>query len=798
VATTTSAYGYRARGPQGPVLSLESDWLFGGPIAAGPDEWSDVPLLEAWCAPETSEERMESVSLPHTVVPLSWNKWNPSIWEHVWIYRRHFDGPQAPVGSVSLLHFESVMTAATVVLNGHRLGKHFGGYLPFAFDVTGILRERDNVLAVLVDSRFDVNVPPNAPFPVQSSAIDFWQPGGITGRVYLQTLPAVSIADVQLTPLNVLSSERSLRAAVTLRAIQPIGATQLRITVSSPDGAEVASEIFDASPGPETTVVELAGLADIRLWDVEAPQLYHVDVELLVDGAVVHEYRTRTGFREARFETDGFFLNGKRVYLRGVNRHGYYPFVGFAMPDRAQARDAAILRHELNSMMVRCAHYPPAPAFLDACDELGLLVWEEPPGWQFVGDAEWRGRVLENITDMIARDINRPSIILWAARLNETPDLVDLYGETEALVKKLDPSRATSGTMHGPYWQSVLYQHDVFSYDDYSTGTTDDGDRYPVLLEPQDPRPYLVAETVAARSSPTVMYRRGDLAYVQQHQSLDYSIAHDIAMGNPRFTGLLAWVAFDYQTGAANVHHGVKAAGLGDVFRILKPGAAIYRAQVSPQERIVLEPAFTWDPWFDEISDRVGRDWGPGANAIVCSNCERIDVYLDDIFVDRVSAARDRFGNLEYPPFFVDLSGARDGLPELRIDGVLDGAAVISRRWSGSHAGDVLSVEADDAELVADGVDVTRVVIGIADRFGNLRGKFLRGAVAVEVSGPGQLLGEAQLSLEDSGGVGAVWVKSVAGLPGTIVVRAQHDSYGAEVIQIRSLSGDHNLKRAES
>ena len=212
--------------------------------------------------------------------------------------------------------------------------------------------------------------------------------------------------------------------------------------------AEATREVVVDRVGRVPFAVTLSELGDIRLWDVDDPNLYDVVVSVVSGRRVGHETSTRVGFREARFERDGFFLNGRRLQLFGLNRHEWYPYVGAAMPDRVHRRDAEILKYDLNCNMVRCSHYPQSPAFLDACDELGLLVWEESPGWDYIGDDAWREQVVRNVEDMVRRDRNRPSVIIWGTRLNETENDVELYARTRSAAVRLDGTRATTGAVN--------------------------------------------------------------------------------------------------------------------------------------------------------------------------------------------------------------------------------------------------------------------------------------------------------------------------------------------------------------
>src|SRR5690606_15369707 len=161
---------------------------------------------------------------------------------------------------------------------------------------------------------------------------------------------------------------------------------------------------------------------------------------------------TRFGFREARFEADGFFLNGERLPLIGLNRHQTYPYIGAAAPARLQRRDAEIVKWELGCNLVRTSHYPQSRYFLDRCDEIGLLVFEEIPGWQHIGDEAWKQLSLDYLRAMIERDRNRPAIVLWGVRVNESGDDTAFYRATNDLAHELDPTRQTGGVRY--IWES--------------------------------------------------------------------------------------------------------------------------------------------------------------------------------------------------------------------------------------------------------------------------------------------------------------------------------------------------------
>jgi beta-galactosidase len=557
-------------------------------------------------------------------------------------------------------------------------------------------------------------------------------------------------------------------ASVTLN-LELVDGTRTLATATAP--------VTISQAGQVAVNATLSALPDITLWDTAHPKLYTVVATLVVNGSPLHNYQVRIGFRAASFQLDGFYLNGNRVKLFGLNRHQIFPWAGHALPARVQARDAEILRDELNCNIVRCSHYPQSEAFYDACDELGLLVWEEIPGWGYFGDAAWQQAAYQDVHDMIVRDRNRPSVIVWGAMPNEAGEYVAEYTLYNDLAHALDDSRPTGGDDGSRTDASFVF--DVFSYHDYSSVTGSDGVREPTLAAPVDAagRPYLVCEAVGTLSGPALYYRRTDTQDVQQGEATAHAIVHNIAASDDRYCGVVAWACFDYPSGNGNEFQGTKYVGVHDLFRIPKPGAAIYQAQVDPKTRPVIAPAFYWD--FGPTSPVTSL-----GSAMICSNLDQLKVYVGGKLFATVAPDTTGYGNLPYPPSFVDFSTV-DGSarPDLRIDGYLGGAKVMSKSLAADPSGDRLSLAADDTVIDADGADATRLVFRAVDRFGAPR-PYVTGPVTLTVDGPGALVGGNPVDFTATGGAAAVWVRSLPGSPGRVTVQASHASLGRATARV--------------
>jgi beta-galactosidase len=766
-----SAAGSEVRVATGPAnfrFPLDQDWLFGGRFAA------------AAMQPHFDDKAFAKVTLPHCVSKLSWQDWDPAEWEDVWIYRRHFSLPGEFKHRRVFLDFDGVMNTAAPAINGHALPPYAGGYLPFHYEITDYLQPNKNVLAVAIDSRWNP-VPPDGN-PKGPTSVDYLEAGGIVRPVALRAVPQIFISGVFAKPVNVLDSNRRIEVACTIdAAVAPQKPVELKVEMR--DGGRVvavASKTLKlGQPGETEVALTLSDLGNVKLWDVDSPHLYQIVTTLLLDGEPLHDCRTRIGLREARFEVDGFFLNGRRFRFMGLDRHEIYPYVGFAMPARVMRRDAEIIRREFNCNAVRCSHYPQNEAFLDACDELGLMVWEETPGWGYLGDDAWKELVLRDVKAMIRRDRNHPSIIIWGVRVNESKNDPALYQRTKAAAKELDGSRPTSGSM--TVHSTKNWHQDVFALDDYHSAP--DGS---VGIEAPLPGvPYMLSECVGQYSYGSKnkgfnnKYRRAGDLILQTNQALFHAQAHDRAAAYPRFCGVIAWCAFDYSS-QMNAYNEVKCPGVADVFRIPKLGASFYQAQVSPQVRPVIQPDFYWDFGLNSPE-------GPGKHAAIFSNCDRLDIFIAGKQIASVQPDRGNYPRLQYPPFFCDLDlddAAVKSKPDLRIDGYVGGQLALSRSFSSDPKKDQLLLAADDAELAGDGVDATRLVFKVADQFGADRA-FGGGEVVFEISGPGTIVGDNPFTLmDDSGGVGAVWIKTAPGGSGPITVKAVHSTLGEKTVTI--------------
>jgi beta-galactosidase len=695
------------------------------------------------------DSAFERVTVPHTNIQLPWHSFDDKSYEFVSIYRRPFRLPASTRGRRVFVDFEGVMTASTVWINGTRLGEYKGGYTPFSFELTQHVDwAAENLLAVEVDSTERADIPPFG------NEIDYLTFGGIYREVSLRVVAPTYLENIFAQPKDVLSGKPTLDVQYFLERDRQAQESGLTLEAALYDGERLlAKATKDVADGEEVGVIHLDNLGTIELWDLKTPKLYRAEVRLLRGSHLLDNDSRRIGFREAKFTPQGFSLNGSVVKLRGLDHHQTFPWVGQAMPGRVQRRDAMILRKELKCNIVRTSHYPQSRHFLDACDEIGLLVLEEIPGWQHIGDQAWQDIAVDNVGRMIRRDWNHPAIILWGVRINESPDNHDFYTRTNALAHQLDSTRQTGGIRNFP--GSELLE-DVFTVNDFG---------FP-LRAPNHPL-YLNTEFVG-HTYPTKTI--DNIERLREH-TLRHARIHDQLASDPQYAGGIGWCAFDYNThdnfgsGDRICYHGVT-----DIWRQPKPAAGFYRSQCDPDEEIVLEPAFHWA----RGDENVGF-----TRALVCSNCDHLKFFVNGRLVAEVDPDRTEFKHLKYAPFSADLSHVRGGWGDLRIDGYIQGKQMISRSFSGRGVDRKFSVRPDDASLIADGADTTRVVLRVTDEFDAIR-PFASDAIRFELTGPAKLIGDNPFALV--GGAGAVWIRA-GETPGKAQLTARHPYLGAQTIQ---------------
>ena len=742
------------------VIEFNHNWRY-------KEEWK-----AEFVSPGFDDSSWEKVHVPHTNLELPYNYFDEKSYQFISAYRKTFELDQSFQGKRILVNFEAVMAYAEVYLNGRLVGSHKGGYTPFSLDLTDhVLFGQENVLTVQVDSRERDDIPPFG------HMIDYLCYGGIYREVSLSILDPLYIKNVFAKPQKVLEEKKQVETTVFLKNTS---AAEENITVEvslSREGKEIARQkkTVIVSPGAEESFdICLTDLTGIKLWDIDNPNLYDLKVTLSKGKEQTDSFHTRIGFREAVVKPDGFYLNGEKIMLRGLNRHQSFPYVGYAMPERVQKKDADILKYELGLNLVRTSHYPQSRHFLDRCDEIGLMVFEEIPGWQYIGDEEWQEVAKENVREMIERDWNRPSIFLWGVRINESQDCHDFYRETNRIARELDPTRQTGGVR---YIEHSELLEDVYTMNDFIHSGGEQILRDQKQVTGLDEYvPYMVCE-FNGHMFPT---KRFD----QEERLMEHALRHlrvqDRAAQDPHIAAAIGWCAFDYNThfefgsGDRICHHGVM-----DMFRIPKSAAHFYASQMDPKVKPVLEPATHWT--------RGDRSIGGVLPLVIFTNCDAVEAFVNGESIGKLFPEKEKFPGVPHPPAMIteipETGNWGMEWPSIEFVGYLNGERVTTRRFVKNPAATALIIEVDDRELRADGIDATRAVFKLVDQVGNIL-PYAMEAIQIEVEGEGKLIGPKITSL--IGGAIGAWIKSTEN-PGEIRITAKTNSRQAKPVVIRTV-----------
>jgi beta-galactosidase len=394
-----------------------------------------------------SEQYWENVNLPH-----SWNSEDatdnlPGYRRSASWYKKHLAIERVNQNQKYLLYFEGANITSTIYVNGKEAGGHIGGYIGFEIDITDYVKNGNNEIYVRVDNGYNRDV-----IPSQKS--DFFIYGGITRDVWLRTEPLTAIGKVKITTPKVSKETASLQLIIPAIEIDNISEVKLKAVLIDPSGKQVASKVVEASSAKQKIVID--NINSPKLWDTQNPNLYAVNILLLKNDTVIDEVSEQVGFRWFEFKEHGpFYLNGERLLLRGTHRHEEHAGVGAAMSNELHRKDMELLK-EMGTNFVRLAHYPQDPEIYNACDELGLLVWDELPWCRGgLGEEKWQENTKTMLKEIIDQNYNHPSIIIWSLgnEMYWLPDFEDggntekmniFLKELNTIAHEMDPTRKTA------------------------------------------------------------------------------------------------------------------------------------------------------------------------------------------------------------------------------------------------------------------------------------------------------------------------------------------------------------------
>ncbi len=577
----------------------------------------------------------QAVRLPHTVKELPLHYIDHTAYQMLCGYRRYLTLGEELKGKRIFLQFDGAAHIAQVYLNGRHLATHSTGYTAFRVEITAdAVLGGENLLAVKLDTTENPATPPFG------HVVDYLTFGGLYREVWLDIRAESHIQDLYITTP---APDRM----------------EVAVTPERGDGCTYRAELLDEAG---TVVLTQEGPAALtlsypqaRIWSQEDPYRYTCRVSMVKDGEILDVQAVKTGFRTLKFDSDGFYLNGKKTFLRGLNRHQCWPYIGYAAPEHLQREDARILKEELGCVIVRTSHYPQSHYFIDECDRLGLLVFTEIPGWQHIGDGAWQDQAVENVREMVLQYRNHPSIIFWGVRINESQDNDAFYRRTNALARELDPTRPTTGVRC--FEKSSLLE-DVYSFNDFVHSGENRGVQPKNRVTPDMGKPLLITEH-NGHMFPTKPF---DNWQRRQEHALRHVRVQDGAAADGKHIGCIGWCMFDYAThkdfgsGDRICYHGVL-----DSFRNPKLAAAVYASQ--SEERPVLAVGSAMD-----IGDYNAGNIG---SVYVFTNADEVRLYKNGEFVSALPKAR--WNSLPHGPMLMEdtigsLLETREGYPKAQAD----------------------------------------------------------------------------------------------------------------------------------
>jgi beta-galactosidase len=764
--------------------SVNQDWEFYRPDDATTKSSMVAPDNTAW----------ETVCLPHSVRLEPLNASGGRNYQGICWYRKTFTANPAWAGKTIYLHFEGAMQVADIWLNDKNLLSHYGGYLPFTVDLTGKLPldGKPSTLLVRLDNSDNPEVPPGK----AQSGTDFSYFGGLYRSVWLEVLNPVHISDEYLANrvagggIFVTYPEVSAaQATVAVQTeIQNDGSANQNCTVSQEivgaDGKPVASEAHTLTvhAGEWGTARQSLRVVSPLLWHPYHPHLYTLRTSVRAGSQLLDQRETRIGIRRFQFTQKGLFINDERFFTIGVNRHQDHPYVGYALPPSAQYRDALKLR-EAGFTSYR-SHYPQDPSFMDACDKLGIIAIVSNPGWQFFGGKTFAERSYQNVREMVRRDRNHPSVMLWEPVLNESRYTPEFCRTVHELVHAEYPGDQcfTAGDDErgdGEHILDVLYAWRSGNKPRFGREWGDGVDNW----ADQQSR---VRVDRAWGEMPMLVQAMTHLAKLEK-----------TIKGNTT-GGADLWAGIDCYRG---YHHQPFYGGPLDLFRLPKFDYYMFQSQRPPE---VVLPGVDSGPMV--FIANFATPSSP-ANVTVFSNCEEVRLYQNGklLATQKPDAGR----SVPHPPFTFSTSGqdtdkttyymtnveSKPYVPaEYRAEGLIGGKVVAEHRVQSPGVMSQIQLTVDDCgqTLIADGADWVRVHACVCDKRGAVN-PFSDDLITFSVEGPGSIIGDARIGanpVRPRFGIATVLVRAGTA-PGRIRVRAEAFGLrvGETVIESRAAAG---------
>ncbi|MGQ7946111.1 glycoside hydrolase family 2 protein [Flavobacterium sp. WC2509] len=584
-------------------------------------------------------------------------------------------------------YFEGVMQQAEVWINDQKVTTHIGGYLPFTVDATPFIdTEKENTIKVKVNNEDNADFLPGKPL----KDLDFNYYGGIYRNVYCITTNKLYITDAVHA-----GKKASGGIYVNFDAIAKDKATGtvqvdlknefttdqnavLKFTISNKAGDKTVSqsESILIKANSDQAITQKISVKNPKLWSISNPNLYTLQVEVVVNGKTIDSYSKKIGIRKSEIKADGYYLNDEKLYITGTNEHQEYPYLGYAISDEAQYRDAVKIKNA-GFDFVRMSHYPHAEAFLNACDELGILVMNSLTGWQFFGNETFQKNAYQDIRDMARRDRNHPSIIFWEASLNETrmsekfmveatktlhEELPFAHNYSASWVDNANYDLFIPARQHGKapnYWTKYNKPNRkifIAEYGDWEYYAQNAGFNQTEFSN-------LKKEERSSRQ----LRGAGEQRLLQQAYNFQES-ANSNRKG-AQTIGEANWVMFDYNRGYSP---DLESSGISDIFRI--PKFAFYFYQSQRSANISLDKKLVSGPML-----KIANYWTANSplNVTVYSNCDEVALYLNDILVAKEKPlVNTNSDELKHAPFVFKINKFAAGT--LRAEGFIKGKKVVS------------------------------------------------------------------------------------------------------------------------